>query len=350
MKLKYLFLVFAAAFLLCGCGGGKGKKSYDKVGLDGLTERTENLRDNLKTYVSKGVMVGQMYGTIEGVGWKNDSARSDIFEITNDYPAVVGYRIDGVESGSDINADSLRFSDIRKNVVDYFHRNGLILMSWAMPEQTDDDKQIDLWTQELAKFFGSLQDQYGIKAPIVLFINPLRDGAWYDGLSEDDYKDLFGKVADALKDKDVTNVIYGYSEDWNGSQLRGYYPDGISIINLTYLQSSGNANGADYSSTLDRLLPQLASAASDNSAVVGLTTGMEGLPDSTFFSSRLLPCLRKGRISYVMFGANHGDFKDGHYYVPYPGISNDRIHDFTNFYNDPLTVFLSSLNGLYLKH
>lgn len=350
MKSIKLFILLTAVLLLCSCGGGKGKKSYDKVGLDGLTERTENLRDNLRTYVSKGVMVGQMYGTIEGIGWKNDSARSDIYEITNDRPAVTGYRLDGIESGAEVNTDSLRFSDIRKNVIDYFHRNGLILMSWAMPEETDDDKQIDLWTQELAKYFDSLQDQYGIKAPVVLFINPLRDNAWYGNLSKDDYEDLFEKVTDALKDKDVTNVIYGYSEEWNGKQLRGYYPDGISIINLTYLQSAANANGSEYTATLDRLLPQLTSAASDNNAVVGLTTGIEGLPDSTFFSSRLLPCLHKNHLSYVMFGPNHGDFNAGHYYVPYPGISNDRIHDFTSFYNDPQTVFLSDLNGLYLKH
>lgn len=350
MKSIKLFILLTAVLLLCSCGGGKGKKSYDKVGLDGLTERTENLRDNLKTYVNKGIMIGQMYGTIEGIGWKNDSARSDIYEITNDNPAVVGYRIDGIESGADINPDSLRFADIRKNVIDYFHRNGLILMSWAMPEQTDDDKQIDLWTQELAKYFDSLQDQYGIKAPVVLFINPLRDNAWYGDLSKDDYEDLFEKVTDALKDKDVTNVIYGYSEEWNGKQLRGYYPDGISVINLTYLLHANSGNGDEYAATLNRVLPQLASAASDNNAVAGLTTGIEGLSDSTFFSSRLLPCLHKTRLSYVMFGPNHGDFKDGHYYVPYPGISNDLIHDFTNFYNDPLTVFLSSLNGLYLKH
>lgn len=349
MRIKTIFLTLAVVTLLCGCGS-KGKKSYDEVGLDGLTERTENLRDNLRTFVNKGVIVGQMYGTIEGIGWKNDSARSDIYEITHDYPAVVGYRLDGIERGADANIDGLRFDDIRKNVIDYFHHNGLILMSWSAPEQTDDDKEIELWAQELARFFNSLQNGYGIKAPVVLFINPLKKGAWYDSLSKDDYTDLFDDIVDALKDKKVSNVLFGYSEEWNGEGLRGYYPDDISVINLSLLQNKDNLDISKYDASLAKALPLLEAAAQDKGAAPGLTTGMESLPDSTFFTHHLLPQLQKNRLSYVMFGANQGDFKDGHYNVPFPGIDNSRIHDFNAMYNDKYTIFLSKLNGLYLKH
>lgn len=350
MRTKTFILTLALVALLCSCGGHKNKNPYDKVGSDGLTERTENMRDNLRPYIDKGVMIGQMYGTMQGVGWQSDSLRSDIFEICNDYPAVVGYRLDGIERGGDRNVDGLRFESIRYNAINYFHRNGLILMSWAMPERTDDDDQIELWAQELARFLGSLQDTLGIKVPVVLFINPLEKGAWYASLSEDDYTDLYEKVADALGEKELTNVIYGYSEELTGMEMKAEYPDDISVINLTYFQEKNHADPVQYVNTLSKVLPQLLSDADDNHSVPGLTTGIATMQDTTFFAGRLLPLLKKNPLSYVMFGGNSGDIKDDRYYVPFPGISNSFIHDFNAMYNDKRTVFLSQLNGLYLKH
>ena len=51
------------------------KSSYDEIGSSGLTTRTENLIANMHTIAEKGVLIGQMYGTLEGVGWKNDTTK-----------------------------------------------------------------------------------------------------------------------------------------------------------------------------------------------------------------------------------------------------------------------------------
>ena len=50
-----------------------------------------------------------------------------------------------------------------------------------------------------------------------------------------------------------------------------------------------------------------------------------------------------------MFGANHGDYKSGHFYTPYPGEGNDKIRGFMKLYNNEHTIFLSKLNGLYIE-
>lgn len=50
----------------------------------------------------------------------------------------------------------------------------------------------------------------------------------------------------------------------------------------------------------------------------------------------------------MLFGANRGDFKNGHFVVPYPGIDNAIINDFVTFSNDRSTIFRNELNGVYL--
>lgn len=95
-RIAYLILSILA---ITSCS--KSKKTYEELGSSGLTTRTENLRRNLMAYEDRGVMLGQMYATAEGIGWQGDSCRSDLNEVTGDNPAVVGYELAGIESGQE---------------------------------------------------------------------------------------------------------------------------------------------------------------------------------------------------------------------------------------------------------
>ena len=75
------------------------RKSYDEMGSNGLTTRTENLQTNLRTFMNKGVMIGQIYDSLKGIGWKDKSHHSNMFSICDDYAAVGGYELMGVEKG-----------------------------------------------------------------------------------------------------------------------------------------------------------------------------------------------------------------------------------------------------------
>ena len=68
MRIKYIILMFAALLAFSSCGEKK-KKSYDEIAMSGLTTRTENLKTNIKAYANKGTLIGQMYGTLTGIGW-----------------------------------------------------------------------------------------------------------------------------------------------------------------------------------------------------------------------------------------------------------------------------------------
>ncbi|MBM6993207.1 MAG: hypothetical protein I3J02_08085 [Prevotella sp.] len=348
MKRTTLFCVMLSALLCFSCGGKR--KSYDEMGSNGLTTRTENLQANLRTFVNKGVLVGQQYGTLEGIGWRGDSVgRSDIQSICDDSPACSGYELCGIEQGQKLNADSIAFTAIRQDALRLFRRGGLLLMTWTMPDYRGDDRLFETWTTRLADYLASLQDDYGIKAPVVLLLCPQDGRSWYTRLSPEDYKLLLEKTISRLKDLEVSNALYGCS--WtrldDKQRVESSLPDGIDVLNLSLLQSRGTSPLS--LSDFNRHLSALMELAQSHNLAPGLTTGIEGLPSPDYFSGTLLSVIRQHRLSYILFGPNRGEFRDGHFYVPYPGCDNRLIDDFVKFYNDDATIFLNGLNGLYLK-
>lgn len=68
--------------------------------MSGLTTRTENLKTNIKAYANKGTLIGQMYGTLTGIGWNRwqcDSDRCDLKTLCGYRPAANGYELAGIE-------------------------------------------------------------------------------------------------------------------------------------------------------------------------------------------------------------------------------------------------------------
>lgn len=351
-RIRLLIPLLALVLLTAACGD-KTKKSYDEIGASGLTTRTENLQANLRTFASKGVIVGQQYGTLEGVGWKADTVgQSDFQSICNDRPACSGYELAGLEQGRQRNADALPFSAIRTDVLHLFRKGGLVLMTWTAPDYRGNEQLLDRWLGRLASFLASLHDEYGIKAPVVLCPYPLKHGAWYVRLSPAAYKKLFAHTVEKLRDEGVTNAIFGlsYTDDMPLSQVEGFLPEGIDVLNASALSPAQAAGSTPaYRERLEQCVQRLVGLAQDRNLAAGLTAGVEGLPTSDVFTQGILPVIRAHRLSYLLLGANRGDIDEGHYHVPFPGLDNERISDFVQFYNDETTVFLGTLNGLYLS-
>ena len=347
MKIRYIFYTLMLALAVSSCGDNK--KSYDEIASSGRTTRTENLKSNLTSFTNKGVMVGQMYGTLEGIGWKNEKSRSDFYNICHDNPAVNGYELSGIESGNKKNSDGLPFSWIAQNVISNFRHGAMIIMNWTAPDYKGNKDLLESYVKSLSNFISGLQDGYGIKVPIVLYLYPVDGKSWYCRLSTDEYKKLYEDTKDMLDDNDVTNVVFGYSETYSGGTLFERYPDDAEIANITYMQPKNHINVNEYKNKLSAFIPKAISIAQEHNSTLGLTTGIESIPDSNYFSNILMPITERHRLAYIMFGANHGDYKDGHFYTPYPGESNDKIRGFMKFYNNEHTIFLSKLNGLYLE-
>ena len=350
-KSKLIFFLCLGVMLFLFSCGRTGKKSYDEMGTHGLTTRTENLQANLRSFLNKGVLIGQQYGTLEGVGWSCDSDRSDFYSICNDRPACSGYEIRGIEKDQTTNVDSISFVNIRRDVLRLFRKGGLILLTWTAPNPKGDQHLLDQWVDHVAAFLNSLQDAYLIKAPVVLFPYPLDGKSWYAHLSPEDYKHLFEQTVERLKDQGVTNALYGLSFAGVMSQndLEKWLPTGVDVLNGALFQIAQQTDTRHDQSDLTKMLQALTHCAQEHNIVPGLMTGIEGLQDTTYFSKTLLGIIHQYRLSYVMLGRNTGEMKERHYYAPYPGVDNALIADFVKMYNDPGTIFLSRLNGLYLK-
>lgn len=344
MRPKFLFIL-VIAFAIVSCNGKHNKVSYDELGESGLTTRTEYLRDNLKSGMSAGTIIGQLYGTLQGVGWVGDSARSDIKGICGDGPAALGYELQGIERGLKQNSDSIAFDDIRQDVIMHFRHGALITMTWTAPEDVQEEKKLGQYTDSIAKFMDSLQDEYGIKVPVVLFPIPFVSKSWCAQLSQSDYMTLFHEITKKLKDAGVTNAIYGFATE----QDITYCPvDDIDVVELRQILSG--ADTTQVKEKIDTPLSVMVNFANEHFKAVGITTGIEGIGNPNIFTQQFLPLITNHRVSYLMFGGNFGDANDGHYCVPYPGIGSQYVTDFINFYNDKRTLFHHNLNGLYLQN
>lgn len=351
MRLRDTFnivvLMAFAALVTTSCR--KGKSSYDTIGESGLTTRTENLRTNLLPYQSKGVMIGQAYGVTEGIGWMGDSARSDIYEISNDWPACIGYDLTGIESGDKLGLDSVPFSLVRKGIIDYFHRQGLVVLSWTIPDYGNSDKKLKAYVKNVETYISSLHDDYGIKVPVVLIINPLREGVWYFNMQAEMYKKLYSKIVKMLRDEGLTNAIFAFSNtNWKAQtadEWGAYCPiDDVDVVQLDYVADDNNVFEKYFLHTVN-----VASAyASEHTKAFGLYAGLRGIGDDNFWTKNILPVVQNCRMSYLMLGSNHGDAKNGNFYAPYPGQTS--VADFMKLYNDPRSLFMSKVNGLILDH
>lgn len=351
-ELKTHITLLLCLLLVAGCRNGS-KQSYDKLGASGMTERTENLAANLPRFASQGVMIGQWYATVSGVGWRCDSVgaetRSDINSICNDHPIVTACELAGIEEGHDRNVDGIRFDVIRQDILAMSRRGGLTLLFWTMPRPTS-KKCEEEYVRAAAEYLSSLSDGYGIKAPVCLVPLPLdKPDRWYAQLPPQEYSALHASLTKRLRAAGVTNAVFGYScraMPTLNEFLSRYPRSGVSVVNLHALAPEAT-DTAHYAKTLASAIDILAEVASLKQVAAGVTAGIANSLSDTFFSDTLLPLVTRPGISYAVFGPNSGEPGSHTAYVPYPGSGG--IDGFMKLYNHPRTLFAHDVNGLYLK-
>lgn len=352
MKNLYPILL---CLLITACGGKNKTTSYEAFGESGLTTRTENLKRNLLLFEEKGVIIGQMYGTTEGIGWIGDSARSDFQSVAGVLPACVGYELCGVERGLLQNSDSIPFQQMRIDIIDFFRHQGLVVLRWTAPnpgnkvlvEGSDANKKWREWVTKLTAYINSLQNGYGIHVPVLLAICPLVSGSWYENLPIADYKQL-QQLTISLIDDATNNVIYAFSNSMVENDMEIFtakMPDAVDVVEFYYL---ADADANTYKENLSRVVHSLSAWCSSNMKAAGVITGLKGLTGaSDFWSNTIQPVVDQCRLSYLMFGRNHGDFKEGNFYAPYPG--HYSVPDFIKLRNDRRAIFMNRLNGLLVN-
>ncbi len=325
------------------------------------TQQTINLYNNLKKNLSKGVMLGHQDDLAYGVGWKYETGRSDIKDVTGDYPAVIGFELGRIELDHPVNLDSVPFDKMRMFIKDAYKHGSVITISWHLNNpltgQTawnpaegtvasvlpggEKNNLYNSWLDKVAAFFQSLKDDNNDFIPIIFRPFHELNGSWFwwggKNCTPDETKQLYQYTEKYLRDtKHVHNLLYAYNTDkfFSANEFLERFPgdDYTDVLGFDIYQRGSNE---DFMKDANNMLSALDSIANAHNKIPALTEfGYANLPDSSWWTNVLLPVLKNHTIAYALAWRNAGVKKndDTEYYVSYKNSSS--ADDFIKFCND----------------
>lgn len=356
---------------LVSCCGKAPEKPTDL----NATKETVNLYNNLKKIMDRGIMVGHQDDLAYGVTWKYEPGRSDVKDVTGDYPAVYGWELGHLELGADTNLDGVPFDKMKSFIQEGYLRGGVITISWHgtnpmtgesawAPEEgtvtsiLPGGEKNEFFNQQLdriAEFMLSLKGHRGELIPVLFRPYHEHTGGWFwwgTTTPDEEYKALFRYTVDYLKNKkNVHNLLYVYntgSEFTNAEVFLRRYPgdDVIDMVSFdTYQRGDASIDSSFIRHVATRLdIIEKVAAGKNKIALLG-ETGYNQIPYNEWWTKRLLPAIEGHRILYVLFWRNAGfkaHEKVTEYFVPYKG--QPSAEDFVKFYNHPLTLFQNEIS------
>lgn len=148
------------------------------------TAETVALFRNLKKLSKNHALFAHQHATEYGHGWVGDENRSDVKSVCGSHPAMIGVDFMGFSGGSKEAIEKAK-SDLRKNVVDTYHRGGVTTVAWHFNNPVSE---------------GSFYWKKNVSLPAVKYIIP-------GGEAHDKYKEILdgiGNWSKSLKGKDGT--------------------------------------------------------------------------------------------------------------------------------------------------
>ena len=149
---------------------------------------TKALYKNLYQLIGKNILFGHQDDPCYGVGWKYIHGRSDIRDITGEYPAVYGFDLGRIELGLAYNLDSVPFEKTRQFIREAYERGAVITLSWHLNNPLTGGNAWDnkpgavasilpggaknalytIWLDRVAEFLSSLKGKNGEPIPVIL--------------------------------------------------------------------------------------------------------------------------------------------------------------------------------------
>jgi mannan endo-1,4-beta-mannosidase len=326
---------------------------------------TRNLYRNLTKISAKGVMFGHYNDITVGIGWKNVDGRSDVKEVTGEYPAVFGWDLGFIENGKENNVEGISFDKMTEGIKKAYALGAINTISWhcdnpisplegfrstrkasieAMFNDSGSLRLYKLWLDKVASFLLGLKNDKGQLIPIIFRPFHENNGSWFwwgkGNVSGDSYIKLWRFTVKYLRDtRNVHNLIYAYSPNGFRSKedyLEDYPGDSfVDLLGFDYYVAPSYREGDSFekrTTSMTRILSEIAAAKGKPWAFT--ETGFRLVPDSNWWTRSLLPVLQNSGACYVMFWTNSGKFS---YFCPYPGQGS--ADDFRVFYNSPSMIF-----------
>jgi Glycosyl hydrolase family 26 len=348
MKMK-LFPYFLP-ILICSIQAASGQSCSDPQ----ATSETQALYKNLYQLIGKNILFGHQDDPCYGVGWKYISGRSDIRDVTGEYPALYGFDLGRIELGWTHNLDSVPFDKTRLFIQEAYERGGVITLSWHLNNPLTgltawDNKPgavesilpggaknalYTVWLDRVADFLSGLKGKRGESIPVILRLFHELNGGWFwwgkDQCSPDEMKQLWRYTIHYLRnEKKLHNLLYAFNTDKfnSGSEYIERYPgdDLIDIMGFDIYQANTLRDNTAFIHLFSKDLNLLDSVASSHHKIPALTEfGYNEVPDSTWWTKVFFPTVATHQIVYALAWRNAGKKQSGNaeYYVPYPGAAS----------------------------
>lgn len=341
------------------------------------TAETVALYKNLKKLSETNVLFGHQHATEYGHGWIGNDDRSDVKSVTGSHPAVIGIDL-GHFTGREKNLVEKEKKRVRKVVQETYKRGGVITISWHFNNPVSNDgfywneeKSVNAVKDiipngeyhehykeilsEIGEWANSCVDENGVKIPMIFRPYHEFDGDWFwwgkSHTKREDFIALWRFTVEYLRDSlDVRNFIYAFSPDNrfdSEEEFLDRYP-GNKWVDMVGMDNYGDLGRDGYK--LDLAINKLriiTKFAEENNKIAAFTeTGLESIPDTTWWTDILLKTLedKEVKMSYVLVWRNDSRSKT-HYYAPFPGQVSEK--NFIEFYNSDLMLFENDLNNIY---
>lgn len=334
------------------------------------SKETVALYNNLQRLQDTGIIFGHQDALAYGINWKYEPGRSDVKEVTGQYPALYGWELGHLELDSPKSLDNVPFDQMKKLIKEGYHRGGAITISWHPNSPLNGKTAWDTtkgtvgsilpgaprhavylqYLDRVAKFIGDLKGDHGEAIPVLF--RPFHEltGNWFwwcqNTCTPEEYTSLWKFTKNYLQEvKQLHNILYVYNTaDFNSREgfLERYPGDEfVDVISFDAYQTAGNNEQNKFAAQLDKQLGIVDSLGKEKNKIVALAeTGYEAIPQADWWTATLLPVLQKHRLSYVLVWRNAGLMEETgkmHYYAPYPGQVS--AVDFIKFSKENRMIF-----------
>lgn len=323
----------------------------------------------LKKIERAGIMLGHQDDPVYGHNWKWERGKSDVKDVTGDYPALMGFELGDIELGHDRSLDKVPFDRIRQEIIAQDERGGIIEISWhannpatgknawdpsgnAVKEVLPGGRlnnKFNNWLDKVANFLLSIKDKKGNLIPVIFRPWHEMGGGWFwwgkGNCTPDEYKQLYIYTFDTFTKKyKLNNLVWGYSPNTGDEDILIYYPGDkyVDLIGFDFYDFDGDND--KYRTGLDKELDRLVKTCAEHKKIAAITeTGAQRLPDKDWFTKVFWPVAQKHKISYALFWRNAwDDHKET--YLPYPGAASEQ--DFKKFVAEDRVLLLKDIKNI----